>query len=569
MGYPRRRTEPHGAPVPAALRRRGSPWAFGVLLTGLIVTAGVTGWGWHGARSAEQEQLAEAGSVLVFDTKGVLADVAAQVEAVGGLFRASDRVELDEFRRFTGDIGPFPGVLGLGYAPVVPEETLDGFVDHTAKLSPGLEYHEIGPPDQVLAPGRPIRYPLLFFEPRDTFRGMVGADLGSVPGWYAGLEASRLSGGWTMTGLADLGRPAPADDGDQFLIASPIRSVGLGYVEGVAVAVVDLHMLIDGNIPPTVSNRLDWTVTDITDGGGEAVGTWSSDLEFGGRIWRFAVSDPAIAGSWRGSEVWVPLTAGIIITLLLSVVVSLTEAAARERRRTSSLEALNIAKDEFLASVSHRLRTPLTAVVGFAEVLKDGGRGLNESDRRELLSTIAVEALELGHLFDNLLTVAREQDYAAFAPSRVVVLDEIHEVLDTMEPAIRVRVAVAPSDSGIVADGDRALVYQIIRNLVTNAATYGDSAEIQVVGEVDRVKILVRDDGPGIPAERAAAIFDLYQHDGDPVGQPQSMGVGLYVSRKLARRMGGDVVYRRVGGNTVFELTLPSAPRPVVAQGSR
>ena len=232
------------------------------------------------------------------------------------------------------------------------------------------------------------------------------------------------------------------------------------------------------------------------------------------------------------------------------------------------LESLNDAKDEFLAAVSHRLRTPLTAVVGFSEVLKDSQIGLTEVDRRELLSTIAVQAIELGHLFDNLLTVTRDTNRAMFSPSRVSVTTEVHAVLDTVEPARRAKVRVVAADLDVVAAGDPGLVRQILRNLVANATDFGDQVELSVINENHFARIVVRDNGPGVPPERAGSMFDLYGHWSHDRGQPKSMGVGLFVSLRLARRMSGNITYRRSDPWTVFELSLPAIPAAILVDAS-
>jgi signal transduction histidine kinase len=202
-------------------------------------------------------------------------------------------------------------------------------------------------------------------------------------------------------------------------------------------------------------------------------------------------------------------------------------------------------------------------VVGFSEVLRDSGGMLSDEDRRQLVSTIAVQAIELGHLFDNLLTVTRESERSPFVSARINLETETQTVLDTAEPERRAKIRIVASEHDAIAAGDPALVRQILRNLLTNATDFGDRVEIEVAKSGIVARVSVRDNGPGIPPDRVADAFVLYGSRGD-VGQPDSMGVGLYVSRRLARRMSGDLVYRRSGGWTVFELTLPALPPTVV-----
>lgn len=113
-----------------------------------------------------------------------------------------------------------------------------------------------------------------------------------------------------------------------------------------------------------------------------------------------------------------------------------------------------------------------------------------------------------------------------------------------------------------MARADPLRFRQIIRNLLTNAARYGGSdiwIEVSDVG--DSVIIAVVDDGNGVHPRYAATIFEAYErgHESEP-SMPGSVGLGLAVSRRLADLMGGSLQYRRAGGNTRFELRLPTGP---------
>ena len=291
--------------------------------------------------------------------------------------------------------------------------------------------------------------------------------------------------------------------------------------------------------------------------------SWQGTVDFGGRTWLLSVRDKVVGNEWLRAPAVLTIVAGLAITGLLGLVVFLVIGAIEARSEMRVLESINAGKDDFLAAVSHRLRTPLTSVVGFSEVLRDNDRSLSDADRHDLVSTIAVQAIELGHLFDNLLTVSRESDRVPFMPARVDLALEALSVLETAEPAKRAKVGAFAAEADVVAAGDPALVRQILRNLLSNAADFGDTVEFDIAKEGLVARVRVRDNGPGIPPNRLADAFALYGSRGE-AGQPDSMGVGLYVSRRLARRMSGDLTYRRSQGWTVFELTLPSLPTTVV-----
>ena len=123
---------------------------------------------------------------------------------------------------------------------------------------------------------------------------------------------------------------------------------------------------------------------------------------------------------------------------------------------------------------------------------------------------------------------------------------------------------VAVEGESAVAWADPHRTRQILRNLVANALRHGGQ-EIAIRCGVRRgsteAYARVCDDGPGIPEELGDTLFQPYQH-GRREGQTESIGLGLYLSRNLARLMGGDVVYSRAGGETVFEMSLPIPEEP-------
>ncbi|HEX9977111.1 MAG TPA: ATP-binding protein, partial [Acidimicrobiia bacterium] len=110
------------------------------------------------------------------------------------------------------------------------------------------------------------------------------------------------------------------------------------------------------------------------------------------------------------------------------------------------------------------------------------------------------------------------------------------------------------------AIADPARVRQVLRNLVVNAHRYGgDSIRVEVGRAVEAAYARVVDDGPGVSPDLSERIFEPYVRTWDSPSQPASVGLGLTISRRLARLMGGDVTYCHSGGETTFELTVPVA----------
>lgn len=556
-----------GAPDGASRSSRAQRAVVAVVIVGLAITVFGTLWSLSRAHRLDTKELERNGELLVFETQSLLDEVAFQVTAAGGLFRASSHVTPFEFQTFVSDIGLKNGMIGLGYVPIVPAANLDDWLESTRLEIPGLEVFELDADGRPQPLGdRALRFPLLYFEPVDLFSSMAGLDIAFHDDWRDLLLTSLDKDGIVMTPFIELGLPAPLDDYDQFIMGWPIADTQSGSVDELVIAVVDLGVLIDSNVSPEVTDRILWEVADVTDGAAgtdSGDGAWTGELAFGGRTWQFGIRLANRSGGVLSGTTGYPLFGGLIVTALSAFVAQLLVARLQSRRRMATLESLSESKDDFLAAVSHRLRTPLTAVVGFSEILRDVNGEISDGDRRELVSTIAIQAIELGHLFDNLLTVTRDADRAYFSPARVDVATEIHAVLDTAEPARRAKVRLVSADPDVEAAGDPGLVRQIIRNLIANATDHGDRVEVVVVADGPVARVTVLDNGPGIPHDRVSQVFDLYHHSGDDSGQPESMGVGLFVSRRLARRMSGDITYRRSEEWTCFELTLAAIPAPL------
>ena len=126
--------------------------------------------------------------------------------------------------------------------------------------------------------------------------------------------------------------------------------------------------------------------------------------------------------------------------------------------------------------------------------------------------------------------------------------------------AIEPKAIEAKAAGPVVAWADPLRLRQILRNLLSNAERYGGTnVEIEVEHLNRFVVVRVRDDGTGVPPEHREAIFEPYVRGGGDSALPGSLGLGLAVSRRLARLMGGDLTYRW-DGSSIFELTLPTEP---------
>jgi two-component system, sensor histidine kinase and response regulator len=232
-----------------------------------------------------------------------------------------------------------------------------------------------------------------------------------------------------------------------------------------------------------------------------------------------------------------------------------TELRDTERRLQEEIES----KDRFIASVAHELRTPLTAVVGFAHELLDDSGVHGDDERKEFQHLIAFHSGELAHLIEDLLVWARADiGEVQVKPAMIDLGACVAQCIEAMPGA---DMPIDWTSQRIAAFSDASRVRQIVRNLVTNAARYGGpDARVSIRVEGDWSVVEVSDDGDELPTAQREAIFAPYSRvDGSP-SLPGSIGLGLTVSRTLARLQGGELLYVRENGRNVFRLTLPGAP---------
>jgi signal transduction histidine kinase len=223
------------------------------------------------------------------------------------------------------------------------------------------------------------------------------------------------------------------------------------------------------------------------------------------------------------------------------------------------LEDMVRSKDQFVASISHELRTPLTAVVGFATELRENLDIFEHSDLKEFIGMIAGESTALSHIIEDLLVAARADiGTLAISPERVDVYQAVTELTNPGPASIELNpIAVDSTEESVWSDPVR--FRQVIRNLITNARRYGgDQIAVEVERHGEMVRITVVDDGPGVPDNREHAIFEAYERGHAQSTQPGSVGLGLAVSRELARMMGGDLTFERRDLTTRFTFAVPA-----------
>ncbi|MBU1866420.1 MAG: CHASE domain-containing protein [Actinobacteria bacterium] len=538
-----------------------------VVAIGLIVSASASMWLWNAEQQRARRALDGSTEVLAGSITNAISDAIDRLAAVGGLFESSEDVTRDEFRRFVENLGSLSGLEGLGYMPLISGEDLDAFTAEIRESIPDYTVFEVDRSGERIPVGERSEYaPAQWFEPFDAFGRPHGFDSLSEPNRAAGIETARRTGEVAATPFLQL---VSEEDVDGFLLYWPVTDPATQEVVGFVLAAMDLSELLDSQIPVTLTNQVDWSVTDATTRPQDEVaaeGNSVASLEVGSRQWQLLITPKPSSDLVANRTLPVLVFAGgAFLSVLAAYALSLYRQRKRNGLELKILSELSQARDQFLASVSHELRTPLTAVVGFSQILRDSRNVLSDDERLSMISSIADEAADLSHIIDDLLVEARtELNSFAVTSVPVDVRAQVSQVLETTPTDTRTRVEIlANPEVSYRADGDPERVRQILRNLISNATRYGgDQIQVRLIVTVEKVQIQVADNGQGLPPEEWEKIFEPYYRSHHTSTQPAAVGIGLSVARQLAQLMDGDLTHRREDHWSVFELELPVAASP-------
>jgi len=247
-------------------------------------------------------------------------------------------------------------------------------------------------------------------------------------------------------------------------------------------------------------------------------------------------------------------------------------ARAEAERAVARAEAASRAKDEFLATVSHELRNPLNAILGWSRVMLEEGEQLTPERRRKGLEVVARNAKAQVQLVEDILEVSRiVSGKLRLATAPLDVRSVVDASLDTLRSAANAKgvtldTAFTNDPGSIVADEDR--LQQILWNLLSNAVKFtprGGFVRLEARRGCDEVVIAVHDTGEGIDPTFLPFVFDRFrQADGSTTRRHGGLGLGLAIVRHLVELHGGTVKAdsRGAGAGATFTVTLPLHATP-------
>jgi two-component system, OmpR family, phosphate regulon sensor histidine kinase PhoR len=280
----------------------------------------------------------------------------------------------------------------------------------------------------------------------------------------------------------------------------------------------------------------------------------------------FAARIPIAEHGAAAQAATLPARVGTLDLWLSFVAVRSADGIVYAFRDLTSERRLEEEKSDFIATISHELRTPMAAVYGAAQTLLGRDHELKPEQKQDLLEMVATQAARLGQITEAvLLTTQLDQGSLAVEPEPVDVAALTRATVEAMRPqfppSAEVEIEVAPEVGA--ASGARDRIQQVLVNLLDNAVKYGGDGPVSIRVEPANgvVRILVADSGPGIPFAEQRRIFEKFYRSGPELTRATGgTGLGLYISRELVQRMGGRLEVRsQPGAGATFVVELPRA----------
>ena len=233
----------------------------------------------------------------------------------------------------------------------------------------------------------------------------------------------------------------------------------------------------------------------------------------------------------------------------------------------AAAETANLAKSDFLSSMSHELRSPLNAILGFAQLMESDTPAPTPAQGESIIQILNAGwyLLELINEVLDLATIESGKLSMSIEPvSLNELLAECHAMIEPLAQRRGIAMSAPRSDSAYCVNADRTRIKQVLINLLSNAIKYNTpggsvAVDCSTSSSSGRVRITVTDTGAGLPPEKVAQLFQPFNRLGQEFNGEEGTGIGLVVSKRLVELMNGVIaVESRVGIGSVFSVELPS-----------
>jgi len=246
----------------------------------------------------------------------------------------------------------------------------------------------------------------------------------------------------------------------------------------------------------------------------------------------------------------------------------LSRTARKLREANEMLQKLSVQKDAFLSQISHELRTPMTSIRAFSEILMDD-EGMSTEDRNHFAKIIHDESIRLTRLLDDLLDLSvleHGQVQLNIAPVNLrELIDKAMSASNSVQADRKFRILRSRDPEAIEVITDAGRLTQVFINILSNARKYCDAPEPQMQIEVRQNKAMVEvdfiDNGSGIPRDKQALIFEKFSRLTDSM-QAGGAGLGLAICREIMHNLGGEITYVPGQGGAAFRVSFPLELKP-------
>jgi K+-sensing histidine kinase KdpD len=268
----------------------------------------------------------------------------------------------------------------------------------------------------------------------------------------------------------------------------------------------------------------------------------------------------------RESENWVALTVYLVTGVVVGELATRSRRLARHAVEAETLRQCDAVKTAVLRSVSHDLRSPLTAIRTASEGLTSSSLELDAAERADLFETIQVEVRRLERLVDNLLDLSRLEAGPSRRRPELWTVDALFaRALEELGPdAERVSVEIGAEVPPVRVDA--AQVERVFVNVLENALKFSsptDPVAVTASAGSDGVDVRICDHGPGVPPGDRERIFEPFERGSTTT---RGTGLGLAIARGFAQANGGGVAVEGSDGGATFVVTLPAAAEPALTR---
>jgi signal transduction histidine kinase len=246
---------------------------------------------------------------------------------------------------------------------------------------------------------------------------------------------------------------------------------------------------------------------------------------------------------------------------------SLEQATRELRAANEQLKSLDRLKDDFMSSVTHELRTPLTSIRALSEMMAEDP-DMPAEQRQQFLGIVVAETERLSRLVNQVLDMAKiESGHAEWRNADVDMGQLLAQSVQTTSEMFRERgasVQLRVPEWPVILRADPDRLTQVMLNLLSNAAKFvpavAGRVEVVLTTDAQGLTVAVSDNGPGVPVQQQALIFEKFRQGGDESHRPQGTGLGLPISRQIVEHFGGRMWIDSVPGQGArFAFYLPRA----------